>query len=135
MSNFIDDILGRVNLIEQAIGRAYMIARNPKARNKQKYSKMDIVKLTVPRRDKVQGAPQLRQCIAHLKRYGVDTFLRGFNSREQWIHVRRNQEKWARRLMNYDASGVPRFWHPNSAWADDTREQRRARPQRRRRRR
>ena len=115
-----NDIAGTFDLLDKL--ESYLhFAFMPQSK-KAKFGRLNLVNMKMPRAVKMQeqgiNAPNFEDTQKHLKRFGVDAKCSGFDSQYMYFQVRKSQETWALRLLDFDANGVPQLWQPASGWKD-----------------
>lgn len=108
-----DNVVGNLNYIDRLQGIAYVALRNPKPRNKQKYSKYATERFAV-----LYERCDRDTVLRHLGKYGVDTFEQTHDAKHLYFKVRKNQAVWTRRLLgdiNEEGGGL---WSPRRGWKD-----------------
>ena len=102
----LDDILGPLNFVDRIIGGVQIATRTSKARNKYKAGPTEMIRVRHP----YSGTP-IRRVRAHLKRYGVQTYMYTHDSTYAYFSVAKRQEEWFRKLYNGGA-----LWTPRRGW-------------------
>ena len=116
MMDLFDDLFGPLDVLDWLQSWAsFAVAPYSK---RSKHGRLNLVTYSIPRADKVAGAPSLSDVMEHLAQYGVRSEAGSFNSRIMKFQVRRDQKVWAELLLAFDANGVPQLWQPASSWKD-----------------
>lgn len=108
-----DDILGTLNPITRLTGWLQIAGRKGSRRRKQRYSRTDMVRVTIPRADKHQDAQSFDLITKHLEKHGCKNYVWTHDSQNFYISVPRNQYKWFLWLYNSGQLGMPA-----TAWRD-----------------
>lgn len=110
-----DDILGPLNFINRITGWLQIAGRKG-SRKRQRYSRTAMVRVTIPRADKNDGAQPFPLIQKHLKKYGCDTYDWTHDSRNFYASVPKRQYQWFLRLYNGG-----QLWAPATSWTEKRR--------------
>ena len=111
-----DDIIGPLDILDWL--QSWVSFAFAPYSKRSRHGRLNLVTYSIPRADKVEGAPSLGAVREHLAQYGVRAEAGSFNAREMKFQVRRDQQVWAERLLAFDGDGVPRLWRPARSWKD-----------------
>lgn len=94
----IDTGLGGINLLAFVFGSAKMLMRPSKGGRLGSTVRCKVRRISHP--DRKPEDPTFNQVIAHLEKYGVNTFSYNYDGYHQYFSVRKTQADWAEWLYN-----------------------------------
>lgn len=102
----LDDLLGPLNFVDRIIGTIQIVTRQDRARNKYRASATEMIRVKHP----WDGLP-ITRVRAHLKKYGVPTYMYTHDSQYAYFSVAKRQERWFWILYNKG-----KLWTPKKGW-------------------
>lgn len=113
MMDFLDNILGPLNYLDRLLGWLQISTRRGSRRRKQRYGRMEMVRVKIPYSDRASGVQPPANIRSHLRKYGVQTYGYTHDANHWYCDVAKNQYEWFLKLYNDGA-----LWSPRTAWRD-----------------